>query len=875
MNKNKKVLCVLLSLLFLTAPLGIAAFSIPGVIISDGDLAIPAADYDFSNRGSPIDILIYTEYSDLAAGGEWENTYDAILNTYGNWFNYENLTDYTQLASVIDEYDVFLIAEQETASPAESTTIGTAWQGILADFVSAGGILISLDGGTTEEQGGGKILNATNLLKTYNETLINTEGVGVVDSAHALAFDVSASFPAPNAAWAVDVDDATIVFEHSSSNKAFVAHKALGEGHVVYIGADLYSPGPDTQLILANAIRLTRHVVFDNSHGQVYSPLDSYALFCTDIVTKYGFAITTMNVWNPAVIEMCDIFVAANGGSSPISYNASEIDFIHGFVAGGGGLLILSDWGQWGNNTDTLLGSFGFARNYTAGYLADSDEYQNSVFQPIYGSGNIANHSTTVRVNSVQMFFGNAFVTVPADATPIVWTDSDGSESWSSGTSSAAGLTLAASMNFGAGRVFTLADCDFLTNGDNDSDATLDYLDEDNENFGAGVMVWLCAAGIPEKTMLFEQSRAPYYLITSTGLLEAARFFSFNGFNIRWVSQFSEELVSQSDVVVIFNTGQNYTTPELDYLREYVADGGSLFLLCDWDIYSTSTNVILAEFGMEVNGTSFLADTDDGYVDPPPSSYLVYEGANLADHPIMNGVSRIELDRSAGFSSIGGGVPLVITDDDGTSIWRNQTSTDNGAADAVPVVAATEFGFGRIVALPDINFIGTGDADSDMYPILYDADNDVFLANAMYWLVENRAPTVEVLFPNGGEVLNGTQIVEWTAVDFDSDPLTFDVYYSDNNGSDWSLLASGLSVLEYHWNTTQHDDGTSYMILVEVSDGMLGGQDTSDDPFELDNFVGGVPGFTLDPTLLLIIGAGVLVVIVLVVIVMKKKSGGT
>jgi hypothetical protein len=142
------------------------------------------------------------------------------------------------------------------------------------------------------------------------------------------------------------------------------------------------------------------------------------------------------------------------------------------------------------------------------------------------------------------------------------------------------------------------------------------------------------------------------------------------------------------------------------------------------------------------------------------------------------------------------------------------------------------------------------------------------------WLAENRAPTVEVVFPNGGEVLNGTKIVEWTAEDFDSDPLTFDVYYSDNNGSDWTLLAGGLTGLQYSWNTTQHDDGNSYMILVEVSDGQLQGQDVSDDPFELDNFAGPSPGLPIDPMLLVLIGAGVVVILVIIVILSKKKGGG-
>jgi len=103
--------------------------------------------------------------------------------------------------------------------------------------------------------------------------------------------------------------------------------------------------------------------------------------------------------------------------------------------------------------------------------------------------------------------------------------------------------------------------------------------------------------------------------------------------------------------------------------------------------------------------------------------------------------------------------------------------------------------------------------------------------------------------------------------------MIYNVFYSDNNGSDWTLLVSDLLVQEFEWNTTLHDDGTSYMIRVEVSDYTLGAMDDSDAPFELDNFVG-PPGPGLDPMLLALIAAGVIVVVLILVILMKKKGGG-
>jgi len=230
---------------------------------------------------------------------------------------------------------------------------------------------------------------------------------------------------------------------------------------------------------------------------------------------------------------------------------------------------------------------------------------------------------------------------------------------------------------------------------------------------------------------------------------------------------------------------------------------------------------------------------------------------------------RLEVDRSTGFNSIGSGTALISTDNDNTSIWSN-----GGLAMNLPVFAATQYNMGRVVFLTDVNLGELVDPDSDGFGNLYDSDNPVFVANVFKWLAENRAPTVEVITPNGGEVINGTITIEWDAIDFDSDPLTFELWYSDNSGSDWVFLDDVVAVLEYQWNTTLHDDGTGYMIRVVAFDGTIVNDDESDSTFELDNFDETTTGtgLPLDPTLLLIIGAVAVVVVIIIIIVMKKKK---
>jgi hypothetical protein len=860
MNKNLKMLYVFLSVFFLAAPLGIAASTHIRTSATSSEALSPASDFDFSNRRAPIDILVYNQYADVSPGGEYQNIMDAILAVYGQAFNYDNLSDYSQLGSRINNYDVLLIIEQENANSTLINVVAAAWSSFMEGWVLDGGIVICM--GYYEHAYGQtqRILNSTGLMKLYNCTDEYHASSSITEPSDALAFGVTSPYTAIDGTVGFDTTEGVIVAE--AGGKATVVHKMLGLGHVVMLGYDMYERGAAEDTMLANAIRLTRHAVFDNSHSQIYNPLSGYTDFASYICENYGFAITTMNVWDEALVSSCDVLVAGSGGTPPItSYSGAEINFIKNFVASGGGLLVETDWSQWGNNTVELLGTFGFARNYTGPVIADTDDNGGDRNQPIYGAGNIANHSATLGVSTIQMYYGNAFIAMPANAKPLVWTDSDGTAEWSGG-GVVSNLPVAASLNYGKGRIIALADCDIFSDNNYDGDASDDFYDENNAAFAAGIMNWLSAAGIPEKTILLEQSHTPYFALNS--IINSLYLLTQNGFNIRWESHFSEALINEADVVINVDGTVNWTAPEKAVLEDFLSRGGGLFLLCDWKVYGTQTNDLLAEYGMVLNGSTYLTDSDDGWVDGPPGSYIAYEGGDLGSHPILTGVHRIEIDRGCGFSSIGGGTVLVRTDSDGTAGWYG-----DGAANSVPVVVANTHGYGRFVVLADLDFLGSGDPDGDGYYQIYDSDNDVFIANIFYWLIENRAPIVHVVFPNGGEVLNGTRAITWTAVDPNiHDEMTYDVFISDNNGTDWTNLALGLSGLSYNWNTTLYDDGATYLVRVVASDGVLTGHDESDGVFELDN----VAAAPFDPMLLIIIGIAAVGVIIVLVVLMKLKG---
>jgi hypothetical protein len=56
------------------------------------------------------------------------------------------------------------------------------------------------------------------------------------------------------------------------------------------------------------------------------------------------------------------------------------------------------------------------------------------------------------------------------------------------------------------------------------------------------------------------------------------------------------------------------------------------------------------------------------------------------------------------------------------------------------------------------------------------------------YLPANQAPTVKIVMPQGGERWGKTQTVKWSGSDPDNDTLTYDLYYSTDNGATWQAL---------------------------------------------------------------------------------------
>lgn len=116
-----------------------------------------------------------------------------------------------------------------------------------------------------------------------------------------------------------------------------------------------------------------------------------------------------------------------------------------------------------------------------------------------------------------------------------------------------------------------------------------------------------------------------------------------------------------------------------------------------------------------------------------------------------------------------------------------------------------------------------------------------------YGSIDTTSPQVTVIYPNGGEVLNGEITIQWSATDDLADLNgTIMVEYSDNNGGSWYEIASNQNNTGfYNWNTSLVPDGDFYLIAVTAIDEFFNiGTDRSNAVFSINNFATQTPHIT-------------------------------
>ena len=137
---------------------------------------------------------------------------------------------------------------------------------------------------------------------------------------------------------------------------------------------------------------------------------------------------------------------------------------------------------------------------------------------------------------------------------------------------------------------------------------------------------------------------------------------------------------------------------------------------------------------------------------------------------------------------------------------------------------------------PDDNFDGIvddpllidGPANNyDYYPITISTTAPIHLLSSP-----------SIFFPNKGEILFGTIVIEWApTVDAFDHNISYSVFFSDNNGISWDLLIQNLSSTNFSWDTTNIIDSFNCLIKVVVtcSEGSSV-EDISDSTVTIDNY---------------------------------------
>ena len=99
----------------------------------------------------------------------------------------------------------------------------------------------------------------------------------------------------------------------------------------------------------------------------------------------------------------------------------------------------------------------------------------------------------------------------------------------------------------------------------------------------------------------------------------------------------------------------------------------------------------------------------------------------------------------------------------------------------------------------------------------------------------DNVPSVELTYPNGGELLTGDVEVTWNAEDVDGDSLTYILYFSDNSGSTWRTIAMDIEGSSYHWDSSDYPGSDSCMLKLVASDGFNSAEDRTDSVFSLSD----------------------------------------
>ncbi len=148
--------------------------------------------------------------------------------------------------------------------------------------------------------------------------------------------------------------------------------------------------------------------------------------------------------------------------------------------------------------------------------------------------------------------------------------------------------------------------------------------------------------------------------------------------------------------------------------------------------------------------------------------------------------------------------------------------------------AGDEFGF-AVAFCDDLN----GDLYADIFVSAPNFDDVSDVGKA--YVFGRMAPSLQLVYPLGGETLSGNIVIQASVFDSNDDIDTNGVrFYYSVDQINWTLIDSALSpssgqIYEVNWDTSLLDDGQSYYIKANVSDLDLNFAEDITSAFTVDN----------------------------------------
>jgi hypothetical protein len=305
----------------------------------------------------------------------------------------------------------------------------------------------------------------------------------------------------------IDTNDGIRVVDNNANLDDICVRKPFGRGNVVFLGFDLSQSDSNYEEVLGNAIRLSNHVVFDESHSQGHSINVELIDFADDLVSE-GFGVSRMISFAPSYFNASDILVIGHVDGIG-DYTAPQITDIDTYVIGGGALFLYGDGGSFIDEIRGIATNFGY--DWQRDRLRDIDDAVDDPGDIKYDGANILHHPISFNVTEHETNYGTGLTTLPDNAERVIISDIDGTSSWDTSGWRAEGVPIIAVSRHGTGRVGIASDSDWLdTTGDWDMDGIKGYHDSNNSILALNIMHWLAGgATANEAPVITDVSHSP------------------------------------------------------------------------------------------------------------------------------------------------------------------------------------------------------------------------------------------------------------------------------------------------------------------------------------------------------------------------------